>query len=115
MKRIVKFVSAFAVTSFLISQHAFANNEAEIYSSGSPALEHALTDMHERGLRPRDFSKEVEHTNFNMWDNQHEAHRIKHVSGVLAGDVLFLTDSANKVVNDLEGASEVHLVLSQVD
>lgn len=118
MKTKFNFLTAVAVLGVLFSQTVSASSSeldvAVLYSAKSPAIEHALRDMNSRGLKVFRFNNEVEHVEFKMWDNQHEKNRIKKVSGVLAGNVLFLTDDAKNVAPDLDGVSEVHLVMSQV-
>lgn len=118
MKTKFNFLTAVAVLGVLFSQAVSAGSSeldaAVLYSAKSPAIEHALRDMNSRGLKVFRFNNEVEHVEFKMWDNQHEKNRIKKVSGVLAGNVLFLTDDAKNVAPDLDGVSEVHLVMSQV-
>lgn len=118
MKTKFNFLTAVAVLGVLFSQTVSASSSeldvAVLYSAKSPAIEHALRDMNSRGLKVFRFNNEVEQVEFKMWDNQHEKNRIKKVSGVLAGNVLFLTDDAKNVAPDLDGVSEVHLVMSQV-
>lgn len=117
MKNKFNFLTAVAVFTVLFGQAAsaddYAADAAVLFSAKSPAIEHALRDMQSRGLKVFSFNNEVEQGEFKMWDNQHEKNRIKKVSGVLAGNVLFLTDDARNVAKDLDGVSQVHLVMSQ--
>lgn len=118
MKVKFNFLTAFAFLGVLFGQSASAADSevdaAVLFSAKSPAIEHALREMSSRGLRVFDFANEVKQVEFKMWDNQHENHRIKKVTGVLAGNVLYLTNDAKNVAKDLVGVSEVHLVMSQV-
>lgn len=117
MKIKFNFLTAVAVFAVLFGRAAsaddFAVDAAVLYSAKSPAIEHALRDMNSRGLKVFSFDDEVEQVEFKMWDNQPDNNRIKKVAGVLAGNVLFLTDDARNVAKDLDGVSQVHLVMSQ--